>query len=360
MESNLSRSAAGSSERNYGIDALRLVLMYMVCVLHTLGQGGILSASAAGTLEYKVYWFMEVLSFCAVDGFALISGYTAKNKARSCSRIIDMWLQVFFYSFVLTLLLSCLSGTIDLPVKELIKAALPVTFEKYWYFTAYFALFFAIPVLNSFLFSLEAASARKALILMVALYSVTGVVADPFKMHSGYSALWLIVLYGIGCLAKRGELFEKRRSGTLIAWWALSLFLSWFFHVYLGTRRLFTYVSPTILLSGLIMVILSSRLKLKGAMIAKLSPLAFGIYLFQLNQIIWNKYLKNAFTFVLTKNIFLGVVYVLLIALAIWAAGLIVEWIRTMLFSLLHVSAFSKRASALADKGLSKLSAFLK
>ena len=26
-------------ERNYGIDLLRLVLMYMVCMLHTLGQG---------------------------------------------------------------------------------------------------------------------------------------------------------------------------------------------------------------------------------------------------------------------------------------------------------------------------------
>ena len=29
-------------ERNYGIDLLRLVLMYMVCMLHTLGQGGTL------------------------------------------------------------------------------------------------------------------------------------------------------------------------------------------------------------------------------------------------------------------------------------------------------------------------------
>ena len=46
------------NERNYGIDLLRLVLMYMVCMLHTLGQGGILNACQAGTVAYKVYWFL--------------------------------------------------------------------------------------------------------------------------------------------------------------------------------------------------------------------------------------------------------------------------------------------------------------
>ena len=48
-------------ERNYGIDLLRLVLMYMVCMLHTLGQGGILGVCQAGTVEYKEFWFLEIL-----------------------------------------------------------------------------------------------------------------------------------------------------------------------------------------------------------------------------------------------------------------------------------------------------------
>ncbi len=55
-------------KRNYGIDLLRLVLMYMVCMLHTLGQGGILGVCQAGTVEYKAFWFLEILSYCAVDG----------------------------------------------------------------------------------------------------------------------------------------------------------------------------------------------------------------------------------------------------------------------------------------------------
>ena len=92
------------NERNYGIDLLRLVLMYMVCMLHTLGQGGVLSAYEAGTTEYKAFWFMEILAYCAVDGFAIISGYTTVNKPRKFEKLADMWFQALFYSFIVTVI----------------------------------------------------------------------------------------------------------------------------------------------------------------------------------------------------------------------------------------------------------------
>lgn len=93
-------------ERNYGIDLLRLVLMYMVCMLHTLGQGGILGVCQAGTVEYKAFWFLEILSYCAVDGFAIISGYMAVDRPRKYEKLVDMWFQAFFYSFVITMLFT--------------------------------------------------------------------------------------------------------------------------------------------------------------------------------------------------------------------------------------------------------------
>ena len=79
------------SERNYGLDLLRVVLMYMVCMLHTLLQGGVLPACTAGTILHKVFWFLEVLCFCAVDAFALISGYTATDKMRKFEKLTEMW-----------------------------------------------------------------------------------------------------------------------------------------------------------------------------------------------------------------------------------------------------------------------------
>lgn len=49
------------NERNYGIDLLRIVLMYMVCILHTLGCGGVLAACTEGTTPHKVFWLLEIL-----------------------------------------------------------------------------------------------------------------------------------------------------------------------------------------------------------------------------------------------------------------------------------------------------------
>ena len=258
-----------SKERNYGIDLLRLVLMYMVCMLHTLGQGGILNASVAGTGGYKVFWFLEILSYCAVDGFAIISGYMANDKPRKYEKLIDMWFQAFFYSFIVTMILTIIGINDTWSKSAIIKSAFPVTFGYFWYFTAFFALFFSIPILNSFLFTIDTNMTKKVFIIIVILFSVLGVLGDPFKSNNGYSAIWLMVLYCIGVLAKKIKLFETRRSITLIILWALCIVLTWGAHVFIGINLLTNYVSPTILLSGILMVVLFSRISIRGSILKK-------------------------------------------------------------------------------------------
>ena len=41
-------------EINYGIEWLRILSMYMVAVLHTLGQGGILGSFKQGDLSFSI------------------------------------------------------------------------------------------------------------------------------------------------------------------------------------------------------------------------------------------------------------------------------------------------------------------
>lgn len=346
-------------ERNYGIDLLRLVLMYMVCILHTLKQGGILSTCEIGGGSYKVYWLLEIFSLCAVDGFALISGYMAKDKPRKYSKLAEMWFQVFFYSFVVTIVLTIMGFNEHLGVKDAIKNALPVTFETYWYFTAYFALFFATPILNKFIFSIDEVASKKTFIIMFALFSLIGALADSFKTQWGYSALWLMVLYCMGALAKRIKLFESKKTVILILLWLVCVFLTWSLHVF-SIGGLTNYISPTVLMSGLLMVILFSRLHLKGNIIAKLSPLAFGIYLLQLNPVVWSNILKDAFVFVASKNIMTGILYVFGLAFLIFFSGLIVEFIRTKLAQALKISVLSDRIVSIADKIITKVLVVLK
>ena len=346
-------------QRNYGIDLLRLISMFMVCLLHTLGKGGVLDACQVGSLNYKVYWGIEVISYCAVDVFAIISGYVAFDKrSQKYEKIVLMWLQAFFYSFVLTVLLMAIGVSQRISVKQLIKCAFPVTFEQFWYFTGYFVLFFAMPVLNSILFSLDVSASKKMFIVLITLFSIPELIVDPFKLYWGYSALWLIILYCIGVLAKRINLFANKSTGLLIGILVGCNLITWIC-CNVGLRLMATYVSPLVIMSGFIWIVLFSRLQLKGTIIKRLAPLAFGVYLFHSNYIIFNRIIEGAFVFCTEKNIIVGVIYVFSIATGIFISGLIVEFIRVQLFKLLRIHMFAEWASALAVKYVDKMAMIL-
>lgn len=332
-----------NKSRNYGIEFLRLILMFMICVLHVLGRGGLLVGSENLPFKNSVFWAMEIFAFCAVDGFAIISGYVAVNKKKKYERIVDIWFQTFFYSFVVTIILMFAGIGSNLGIVDVIKCALPITFNKFWYITAYFALFFAMPIFNMFIDKLSVNSAKMMFLITIFIYSIIGNIDDCFQTSFGYSAIWLMILYCIGLLVKKIRLFENKSSLFLIFVWFICLFSTWFIKVYTGIGRLINYTSPTILFSGIIMVILFSRLKLKGNFISKISSLTLGIYLLQLNPIIWDYIIKDAFLFVVSKNIFIGVVYVLLFALLIFICGLIVEWFRSIIAKKIGLSSLSKK-----------------
>ena len=66
-------------KRNYGIDLLRMILMLMVVILHVLGHGGVLDATTPLSAKYCVSWLIESFAYCAVNCYALISGYVYFN-----------------------------------------------------------------------------------------------------------------------------------------------------------------------------------------------------------------------------------------------------------------------------------------
>ena len=125
--------------------------MFLVVVLHVLGHGGILAT--AQSEQYAISWFLEVIAYCAVDCYAIVSGYVSYSETEKpyhYSKYIMMWLQVVTYSFGITLIFFCLNPE-TVGLKTLIKSALPVTTSHYWYFSAYTGLFFIIPWINSFI-----------------------------------------------------------------------------------------------------------------------------------------------------------------------------------------------------------------
>lgn len=131
-------------------------------------------------------------------------------------------------------------------------------------------------------------------------------------------------------------------------------------YVFVGIGRLMNYVSPTILLSGIIMVVLFSRIPAKGTIISKLSPLAFGVYLFQMNPVIWNSILNGAFAGIVEKPLFVGIPLVFVFAFVIFLSGLVVEFVRSKLAKAFRIHKLSNWIVAKTDFVLEKLFIFLK
>ena len=133
-------------KRNYGIDFLRILSMLFVLLLHILKQGGILSSLDKLSLGYNLAWFIEVCAYCAVNCYALISGFIGYGSKHKYSNIINLYIQTAFYALLATGVFYVISPD-EIGEKAFIKAILPFGFNLYWYFTAYFCMFFFILVI---------------------------------------------------------------------------------------------------------------------------------------------------------------------------------------------------------------------
>ena len=338
-----------TKNRNYGIDLLRMLAMFMVVTLHVLGKGGILSNAAPGSGSYAAAWFPEICAYCAVNCYALISGYVGVGGSFKYRRMLPMWLQVFFYSFLFTLLFAIFAPSY-VGEGQLVKSAFPALTKQYWYFTAYFCMFFFVPFMNKLLLSLEKAQLRALAITIAAVFSLMTLAAgkDVFLLGGGYCALWLGLLYLMGGCARLLEWRPKKELA--LCGYALCVLITWAEKVFLS-GRLTSYVSPTMLLAAICLLLLFAQLDIKSekgrGLIEKFAPAAFGVYLIHTQPCLLKATLKNSLAGLADANGFLIILAVLGIAAAIYLICSLIELLRIKLFEILKVK---QLADALAEK----------
>ena len=116
-------------QRNYGIDLLRLLAMYLVVVVHVSGQFAYKFAPK-GSLNFDISWGTFLSSLIAVNVFVMITGYVSANSQHHWKSLIKLWCLIWFYSVgiglpVFFLLPSYLSAT------ELIRCFFPIIQKHY-------------------------------------------------------------------------------------------------------------------------------------------------------------------------------------------------------------------------------------
>lgn len=225
--------------RNYGIDFLRILSMLFVVILHILGQGGILKSLEKLSFGYNLAWFVEICAYCSVNCYAIISGFIGYGSRHKYSSIINLYFQTAFYAILATGIFHFMSPE-DVGGKYFIRAVLPFAFNSYWYFTAYFCMFFFIPFMNKILEVCDKKQLTGLVVTSTVLFTIIPLISgqDIYHTISGYSALWLSILYMLGGYIRKYELYKKISNAKCIILYFVAVLITFGYRIIIEYLKL--------------------------------------------------------------------------------------------------------------------------
>ncbi|WP_417206784.1 acyltransferase [Akkermansia sp.] len=341
--------------RNYGIDALRIVAMMLVLVLHLLAATHVLPLDNHDSASYRVGWLLEIAAYCGVNCYALITGYVCCDGTFRYERVVTLWFQVIFYTAGSLLLVLLFSSQV-VHFNDVLNSLFPVLTVQYWYVTAYVGLFFFIPFLNVLGNRLTKSQFQYLLVTVFVLFSVVPTLfhRDVFPVEGGYSVWWLGVLYMLGMYIKKHGLLTGMRTGALWMLYAGCVCFVWAFKMVLdvvspyligqirGGGTFIAYNSPFIVGTAVALFLIFSRMRFSSrrtvACISWLAAASFSVYVLHCNVLIGKWFLWDVFEWAASSSPALMVVKVLAMAVAVYAGCSLVDAVRRYLFKTMDVN----------------------
>lgn len=353
------------SKRNIGLDFCRIGGMMGIVVLHILGRGGVLSAGTGQSWGYWIAWFLEIAAYCAVDLFALLSGYLCcQKKTFSSYRLIELILSLFFYTVVITGAFLIFAPSLLPTLKVIIISLFPMLKNgpyAYWYITSYTLVFLLMPCLNLVIQKLSDNSLSSLCILLFVLLAVLPEVVgvDFFKMEFGYTTAWLAVCYVWGGAYRRigKQLWIGFEWLVFLASTGLVLFIR-----FLGIRYpgyLMQYTSPFMIINALMLLQLGTRCHGTYSpgtikLVAYLSGAAFDVYLLHCHDLLFTHFLMGRFAWIANLHPIIIPVAVALCAAGIYLIGTLTAAIRKGCFRIFQIDRLNEKLAQIADRVIVK------
>ncbi len=334
----------------HGLNIARIFSMLGIIGLHLLNFGGAFNRnaflSAHGIQMSSVY----IIFMCSVNVFAMLTGYLYVDKPNvKYKNILKLLLTVVFYSVIITVAFLIFKRQVLYSTLNIIKSAVPLLFNKYWYVSCYTLLFVFIPFINKLINSLSAKQFRLLITLLIAVTSVlpTVLCRDFFGLGRGYTAAWLIICYILGAFIKREctNISAKISAFGLLACFIIVMGVSLVGFVVLDNIRVYNilvqYTSPFILLMSVLFVILASKLQLKEGFITKvisaLSSTAFDAYILHYHSLILAFFISGKFLFINNTTAALSIPIVLGSMIAIYLICWIISQVKVFIFKFTRI-----------------------
>lgn len=342
--------------RMANLELLRCIAMMMVIVLHFLGKGGLLvdltgeSLGATGTIA----WLLESFAIVAVNVYMLISGYFLCTSTFKLSRLLQLLLQIWFYSVIFGLLgaLTGVLAEVSFDIHYLLTLMFPVAMEHYWFMTAYVFLYLLIPFIGPVVQKMSRQQMQYAIGLLLIAFCVMKSVL-PVRLETdkmGYDCLWYLCVFLTAAYVRRFGIpvLEKKWRGILL-YLVGSLLV---FAGTLGLRQLYlhtgslermlkvcmeyNHILPFAAAVGLFVAFtrLKTGNKISGVINA-IAPYTLGVYLLHENiglRYSWQKWLGTA----RVNSVGSLLLWTAVAVVCVFACGVLADVIRKILFGVAH------------------------
>ena len=346
----LSAKNLRAEERNYGIDLLRILSMLMIVLLHVNNFVGLLNYYNKNSLGYIFVYGSEAFAICAVNVYAMISGYVLLSSKFKLRRILQLYSEVLFFNFLSYILIIITKAEWN-GFKDFIKDIifiLPLNSDTFWYFKAYFLLFFIYPLLNIAIKNMS----RRHFWLFFAVIAVficflSNYVYD-WGFGAGYSFVWLTSLYFIGAYFRRFGLLKLSVLKSCLIYCILSLLIIFILivnnilplqintasHTVDLKYNAYAYTSIFVVLQAVFLFNAFAKIQIRTVLWQKvllfISPLTFGIYIVHSTK--FGKGFFKYFSFITDYSAWLIIPLTIGSAMAVFIMCAAAEWIKQLAF----------------------------
>ena len=217
----MEKTVVKTKERNVNMDLLRILSGFLIILLHSIDHSGVLEVADEGPVPMQLYIrCIYMLTQVCVNCYVLLSGYFLVKSKFRLQKLVALWMEVVFYSFVIKLIFMVV-GYVPFSVISLISCFMPVFTGRYWFITIYFGLYLISPFLNIGIHAMNKKQHMMLNILLLFLFSAwISVHPSIAGMNSGagWGLAWFVVLYFFAAWFRLYYQSNQRFVGKLLFW----------------------------------------------------------------------------------------------------------------------------------------------
>lgn len=346
------------SDRNYGLDLLRIILAFMVLTLHfnAGGTGKVLMNSSVLPWKYMT-GVITTLCYPAVNCYILISSYFLfkqnVNIKKQAKNLLKLWTTIIFYSLA-GYMFVVLVYDVNFSFSELLLRLFPISRGKWWFFTVYFAITILAPFINIMLKNIDKKMWRILLILMLLMCSIIPMFNNwrgQLGSNNGYSLLWFFCLYITGAyIAEYIDPWIKNKQNEKgFVYYCIILYFILTIGVFclepilkrIGMNISFTpYNSLFIYIQSIVLFLIFNNISMAvpenwRKIIVKVSAASLAVYMIHCQEDIENVLWENLKPWRYANDYRIIIVY-FVFTLLFYTVCIIIETVRKRMFVRLH------------------------